>query len=150
MDTSGSVVTSLSVTWQGYGILGHPKLTLALLISPIHATHFHAHAGTRKSNRMSWVSRRVAPPMNGNGHFRERCDVTKRHLARVWNFRTLRAKINPCPIACTFHTHAKAIQILVRPERWPRPINGSGHFWELRYVTKCHAVWDTVLPLALT
>ena len=50
-----SVVTSLSVTWQGYGILGHsvPKLTLALLISLIHATHFYTHAETQKSNRMS-------------------------------------------------------------------------------------------------
>ena len=64
MDTSGSVVTSLSVTWQGYGILGHsvPKLTLALLISLIHATHFHTHAETQKRNRMSWMSRTVASP----------------------------------------------------------------------------------------
>ena len=55
MDTSGSVVTSLSVTWQGYVISGHsvPKLTLALWSNPNHAAHFHTHAGTQKNNRMS-------------------------------------------------------------------------------------------------
>ena len=37
-------------------------------------------------------------PMNGYGHFREGCDVIKRHLARLCNFGTLRPKINPCPM----------------------------------------------------
>ena len=37
-------------------------------------------------------------PINGSGHFRELSDVTKRHLARLWNFGTLRPKINPCPM----------------------------------------------------
>ena len=49
---SGSFVTSLCVTWQGYVILGHcvPKLTLAVWLNPNHSMHFHAHAGTQKSN----------------------------------------------------------------------------------------------------
>ena len=97
-----SVVTSLSVTWQDYGILGHsvPKLTLALLISLIHATHFHTHAETQPE--------RWPRPMNVYGHFRERCDVIKRHLARLWNFGTLRPKINPCPIDQPHPCHALA------------------------------------------
>ena len=45
---SGSFVTSLRVTWQGYGILGHcvPKLTLAVWLNPNHSMHFDAHAGS--------------------------------------------------------------------------------------------------------
>ena len=45
-------------------------------------------------------------PINGNGHFRERCDVIRRHLARLWNFGTLRPKINPCPIDQPHPCHA--------------------------------------------
>ena len=52
VDISGSCVTSLRVTWQCYVILGHcvPKLTLAVWLNPNYSMHFHAHAGTQKSN----------------------------------------------------------------------------------------------------
>ena len=100
MDTSESVVTSLSVTWQSYGILGHsvPKLTLALWSNPNHAAHFHTHAGTQKAIECLECPERWPRLINGYGHFRERCDVTERHLAKLWNFGTLRPKINPCPM----------------------------------------------------
>ena len=86
-------------------------------------------------------------PINGSGHFRELSDVTTRHLAWLWNFRTLRPKINPCPTAQPRPCHAlerscrntkKTIEGLKCPERWPRPINGNGHFRERCDVTKRH------------
>ena len=85
-------------------------------------------------------------PINGNGHFRERCDVTERHLAKLWNFGTLRPKINPCPMEqpqprCTLpHScrNPKSNECLECPERWPRLINGYGHFRERCDVTERH------------
>ena len=82
-------------------------------------------------------------PINGSGHFWELSDVTTRHLAWFGNFGTLRPKINPCPTAQPRPCHAlqrsqKAIECLECPERWPRPINGYGHFRERCDVTKRH------------
>ena len=84
--------------------------------------------------------------INGYGHFRERCDVTKRHLAKLWNFETLRPKINPCPMEqpqprCTLpHScrNPKKQSNILCPKRWPRLINGYGHFRERCDVTKRH------------
>ena len=138
-------MTSLRVTWHDYGILGHsfPKLTLALLLSPSMPRSSTLMQKRKKALEGLECPERWPRPINGNGHFRERCDVTKRHLARLCNFETLRPNINPCPMdtlrtSTLMRKRKKAIDCLECPERWPRPINGSGHFRERCDVTKRH------------
>ena len=84
-------------------------------------------------------------PINGNGHFRERCDVTKRHLARLWNFGTLRPKSNPCPIDQPHPCHAlpritkKQSNVLSVPNGGPAPLKEVDSSGSL--VTSLRVTW---------